>query len=252
MILSLEWTLCRADLEHSDCAVGLVRMSRKGKVIWEAPHEHRDLIGDPAVSATVFYYNLRSPSTNRDVFVARNVDDGTVVLQKDVPIVPTKDSTCRPQLFGNAQWAAVHDADGTVFILESNTGKIVSYFGSRLYSRLSISSAESRFWSIGSSHPRGPWLGYEKAYDANAESFKDIYPVFKFDWRAESFIIGYDGDRRLSFHLKISRQCSTLRLSISSEFIPAHELIHPRDTEGSLKTVTLPRSSEYGLDQATP
>lgn len=219
-------------------------MSRKGKVIWEAPHKRCDVIGNLAVSTTVFYYILGSSSMHKNVFVARTLEDGTAVLQEDVPFWTTDDPACRLQLFGNAQWASFEDADNSVWIINTNSGKIVFHFYGALDNRPSFSSTECRFWIFEKFDRQTFWDIIEYSYDANANSFIRKQLWLEFTKRAESFVTSYDSNRQLCFRVNRDKQRSAIRPSVS--FLTAQELVQgdrsrlSKLAESCLATVTLP------------
>lgn len=248
-----------ADVEHSTHPVGLLRLNRQGNAIWEAHHSNHDIVGNLVVRTTVLYYIIGLPTMHKHVFVARSIEDGSIVLQEDVPFflpedvpfVPTDYTACRLHLFGNGNWAAFVGAYVfRIWIINTNTGKVVSSFACSRSGRQSFSPTEARIWEIMDHQRKKFWLVSERIYDSNVETMirKDLWLSFSLTER--SVLWGFDGYRQLSFRAEYDRPLSMAKLAVglltaqtAQAYLLADRTRISTNAEISLATVTIPARS---------
>lgn len=239
-------------MSNSTHPVGLVRLSRQGKAIWEAHHSNCHIIGNLVVSTTVLYYVFELPSMHKHVFVGRSIKDGTIVLQEDVPFAPSDYKACRLHLFGNAKWAAFEDLYASnIFIIDTTTGKVVSSFSNAWDGRRSFSPTEARIWEFRYHGVKKSWLVSESTYDSNVKALirKDL--CVSFSTTPRSFVWGIDGYRQLCFRAEYDLQLPVARLAVgllTAQTAQAYRQLdgtrHSTVTESSLPTVTIPARSK--------
>jgi len=129
-------------------------MSCKGKAILDALHKRGDIIGDLALSTTLFYYVFESPSMGKHFFVTRSLADRSLVSQEEFPFAITCSSTSRLQLFGDEKWVAFRDKEARIWIVDTGSGKTVYSFYCGSDSRLEFSTTEGKFWAIQYTYPQ--------------------------------------------------------------------------------------------------